>query len=96
MEFTYERNNKDDNIKKDESDKITRLNFLDYICLAMIFDLKKELINSEPSVILCKFLKYPNEKNMKKILKEAFKYSVSFNERNNFWDSDAIKNFEFI
>ena len=45
MEFTYERNNKDDNIKKDESDKITRLNFLDYICLAMIFDLKKELIN---------------------------------------------------
>ena len=96
MEFTYERNNKDDNIKKDESDKITRLNFLDYICLAMIFDLKKELINSEPSVILCKFLKYPNEKNMKKIMKEAFKYSASFNERNNFWDSDAIKNFEFI
>ena len=96
MEFTYERNNKDDNVKKDESDKITRLNFLDYICLAMIFDLKKELINSEPSVILCKFLKYPNEKNMKKIMKEAFKYSVSFNERNNFWDSDAIKNFEFI
>ena len=78
MEFTYERNNNDDNIKKDESDKITRLNFLDYICLAMIFDLKKELINSEPSVILCKFLKYPNEKNMKKIMKEAFKYSVSF------------------
>ena len=96
MEFTYERNNNDDNIKKDENDKITRLNFLDYICLAMIFDLKKELINSEPSVILCKFLKYPNEKNMKKIMKEAFKYSVSFNERNNFWDSDAIKNFEFI
>ena len=96
MEFTYERNNKDDNIKKDESDKIARLNFLDYICLAMIFDLKKELINSEPSVILCKFLKYPNEKNMKKIMKEAFKYSVSFNGRNNFWDSDAIKNFEFI
>ena len=96
MEFTYERNNNNDNIKKDESDKITRLNFLDYICLAMIFDLKKELINSEPSVILCKFLKYPNEKNMKKIMKEAFKYSVSFNERNNFWDSDAIKNFEFI
>ena len=96
MEFTYERNNKDDNIKKDENDKISRLNFLDYICLAMIFDLKKELINSEPSVILCKFLKYPNEKNMKKIMKEAFKYSVSFNERNNFWDSDAIKNFEFI
>ena len=96
MEFTYERNNNDDNIKKDESDKVTRLNFLDYICLAMIFDLKKELINSEPSVILCKFLKYPNEKNMKKIMKEAFKYSVSFNERNNFWDSDAIKNFEFI
>jgi len=96
MEFTYERNNNDDNIKKDENDKIPRLNFLDYICLAMIFDLKKELINSEPSVILCKFLKYPNEKNMKKIMKEAFKYSVSFNEKNNFWDSDAIKNFEFI
>ena len=46
--------------------------------IAMIFDLKSDVINSEPSVILGKFLKYPNEKNIKKIMKEAFKYSKTF------------------
>ena len=93
MEFTFKNDKNENNDKNDNNDLIndkeikkSRLNFLDFICLAMIFDLKKEIINSEPSVILCKFLKYPNEKNMKKIMKSAFKYSKSFNEGNNIWN----------
>ena len=85
MEFTFQEN-KDSSIDKEES----RLNFLDYVCLAMIFDLKSDVINSEPSVILGKFLKYPNEKNIKKIMKEAFKYSKTFNEKKEFLEWEII------
>ena len=83
MEFSFK--DMKDNIKNDEENKKSRLNFLDYICLSMIFDLKKNVINSESSVILSKFLKYPNEKNIKNIIKDAFNYSKTFNERNNIW-----------
>ena len=83
MEFSFK--DMKDNIKNDEENKKSRLNFLDYICLSMIFDLKKDVINSESSVILSKFLKYPNEKNIKNIIKDAFNYSKTFNERNNIW-----------
>ena len=83
MEFSFK--DMKDNIKNDEENKKSRLNFLDYICLSMIFDLKKDVINSESSVILSKFLKYPNEKNIKNIIKDAFNYSQTFNERNNIW-----------
>ena len=81
MEFSFKDNK--DNVINDEENKKSRLNFLDFICLSMIFDLKKDVMNSEPSVILSKFLKYPNEKNIKKIIKEAFNYSKTFNEENN-------------
>jgi len=84
MEFSF-KDNKDKIINKDEENNISRLNFLDYICLSMIFDLKKDIINSESSVILSKFLKYPNEKNLKMIMKEAFKYSQSLNKGNEIW-----------
>lgn len=87
MEFTFKKDKNDKNdLKDDKENKNTRLNFLDFICLAMIFDLKNEIIHSEPSVILCKFLKYPNEKNMKKIMKAAFKYSQTINEGNTIWN----------
>ena len=87
MEFTFKKDKNDKNdLKDDKENKNTRLNFLDFICLAMIFDLKNEIIHSEPSVILCKFLKYPNEKNMKKIMNAAFKYSQTINEGNTIWN----------
>jgi len=93
MEFTFKNDKNENNDKNDNNDLIndkeikkSRLNFLDFICLAMIFDLKNEIIHSEPSVILCKFLKYPNEKNMKKIMKAAFKYSQTINEGNTIWN----------
>ena len=83
MEFSFKDDK--DNINNYEETNISRLNFLDYICLAMIFDLKKDVIKSEPSFVLSKFLKYPNENNLKSIMKEAFKYSQSLNEGNNIW-----------
>ena len=87
MEFTFKKDKNDKNdLKDDKENKNTRLNFLDFICLAMIFDLKSDVINSEPSVILGKFLKYPNEKNIKKIMKAAFKYSQTINEGNTIWN----------
>ena len=101
MEFSFidnedNKDNKEEIGDGDEKEKISRLNFLDYICLSMIFDLKNELINSDSSNILSKFLKYQNESNIKKIMKEAFKYSFSFNKRKDFWNSEAIKNLKFL
>ena len=93
VEFTFQNNNND--LKETEGENnVSHLNFLDYICLSMIFDLKKDIINSDSSVILSKFLKYPNEKNIKNIIKEAFKYSHSFNEKNDIWNNEEIKNFK--
>ena len=69
---------------------------MDYICLSMIFDLKNEIMNADPSYILSKFLKYQNESNIKRIMKGAYKYSFSFNERKDFWNSEAIKNLKLL
>ena len=101
MEFSFidnedNKDNKEEINNDNEEEKISRLNFLDYICLSMIFDLKNELINSDSSYILSKFLKYQNESNIKKVMKEAFKYSFSFNKRKDFWNSEAIKNLKFL
>ena len=95
VEFTFQNNNNNNiNENKEEEEKVSHLNFLDIICLSMIFDLKKDIINSEPSIILSKFLKYPNEKNIKNIMKEAIKLSNNFNERKDIWNNEEIKNFK--
>ena len=101
MEFTFEETKNiliedKENKNNDRNNNINRLNFLDYICLSMIFDLKKDIINSDVSIILSKFLKYPNERNIKKIMKEAFKYSYSFNEKKDFWGVKTLKDFKLI
>ena len=101
MEFTFEESKNKlieerENSNNDGNNNINRLNFLDYICLSMIFDLKKEIINSDVSIILSKFLKYPNERNIKKIMKEAFKYSYSFNEKKDFWNVETLKDVKLI
>ena len=92
VEFNIEK--KDKNIENNETKEkghITRLNFLDYVCLSMILDLKKETINYDSSIVLTKFLKFPNEKNIKKIMKEAFKLSKDLNGGNDKWENDIIK-----
>ena len=95
VEFTIEKKNVNINEEKEEEAKeighISRLNFLDYVCLSMILDLKHDIINSESSVILCKFLKFPNEKNIKHIIKEAFNLSSAFNGGIDKFENEKIK-----
>jgi len=97
VEFTVEKkninfNNNEDKENNEESKiHIQRLNFLDYVCLSMILDLKRDIINSESSVILCKFLKFPNEKNLKHIMKEAFNLAIALNGGIDKWDNEKIK-----
>ena len=97
VEFTIEKKNINKNINEDREntdepkEHIQRLNFLDYVCLAMILDLKRDIINSESSVILCKFLKFPNEKNIKNFMKESFNLAIAFNGGIDKWDNEKIK-----
>jgi hypothetical protein len=71
---------------------VNRLNFLDYVCLSMIFDLKTNVINSESSVVLCKFLKFPNEKNIQSIMNKAFELAIDLNGGTDKWNNEKIKN----
>ena len=87
VEFTLEEKE----TSNDNNIHVCRLNFLDYLCLAMIMSLKKELINSEPSVVLCKFLKFPNEKYIKFIINKAFQLAKEFNENKDKWEDDKLK-----
>ena len=97
VEFTIEKKSTNINISEDketnEEEKIhvSRLNFLDYVCLSMILDLKRDVMNSESSIVLTKFLKFPNEKNMKHIMGEAFNLSGVLNGGIDKWDNEKIK-----
>ena len=93
VEFTLEgkeTNNDENNIH------VSRLNFLDFVCVAMILSLKRDIINSEPSVILCKFLKFPNEKHIKTIISETFKLAEDFNGNIDMWENEKLKIASFI
>ena len=83
VEFTF--------LKKDSDKKYTHLNFLDMVCLSMIMNLKEEVKNSEPSIILCRFMKFPNEKNIRNILYEAVNLAPKFNGNINIWDNPETK-----
>ena len=45
-----------------------RLNFMDMVCLAMILDLKPLVFDNDQSIMLCRFMKFPDEKNIRKSL----------------------------
>ena len=73
-----------------EIDK-TRLNYLDYICLGMIIDLKDKLYEEEEgSLLLMNFLQYPNEKNITNVCKLAEEISIKLNEKNLWEDSHLL------
>ena len=97
VEFTIEKKSTNISVGEDkesnEEEKIhvSRLNFLDYVCLSMILDLKRDVMNSESSIVLTKFLKFPNEKNMKHIMREAFNLSSVLNGGIDKWDNEKIK-----
>ena len=73
-----------------EVDK-TRLNYLDYFCLGMIEDLRENLLKAEEGgMLLMNFLQYPNEKNIKKVMRLAKKISIQLNN-GNLWEDDKLK-----
>ena len=84
VEFTF--------IKKDVQDtNIKRLNFLDMVCLAMIKDLKPLVMNNDQSIMLCRFMKFPDEKNIRQIINESIKLSNKFNGDNKIWNYNDIR-----
>jgi hypothetical protein len=51
----------------------SRFNFLDFICVSMILSMKEELIEDDDTcVMLSLLMHFPNEKNIKQIVKDAY------------------------
>ena len=86
VEFTFIRNiNGDTNNGK----HLCRLNFLDMVCLSMILDLKP-LVRNEESLIVILFMKFPDEKNIRFIIKEAVNLSSQFHKDIKIWNNEEI------
>jgi TBC1 domain family protein 5 len=85
IEFTFI--NKDKNTNK----KINRLNFIDMICLSMILDVKDLVYKGDQSIMLCRFMKFPNEKNIRKIIKKAVEIAPNFNGKIRIWNNEEAK-----
>ena len=86
VEFTF--------IKKDiekDGKHHNRLNFMDYVCLNMIMDLKPLVENSDQSIMLCRFMKFPGEKNIREIIKNSVNMSSKFNGDIKLWNNSEIK-----
>jgi len=85
VEFTF--------IKKDVQDNpdIKRLNFMDMICLSMIIDLKPLVVNGDQSIMLCRFMKFPDEKNIREIIRYAITLSLRFNGDIKIWNNNDTR-----
>ena len=95
IEFTFIKKDLDKEKEKEkETEKgkhINRLNFLDVVCLSMIMDLKPLVHSGDQSIMLCRFMKFPNEKNIRQIIKEATKLASKFNGDIKIWNIDEAK-----
>ena len=89
VEFTFLK--KDIKTEDEKNKHINRLNFLDIICLAMIMDLKSFSQNNDQSLILCRFMKFPDEKNIRQIIKDSIKLSPKFNGDFKIWNNEETK-----
>ena len=58
IEFTFIKYN----LEEEKGKQCYRLNFLDIICLAMIMELKPLVQTGDQSLILCRFMKFQDEK----------------------------------
>ncbi len=87
IEFTF-INNK---TESDSGKHINRLNFLDMVCLSMIMDLKPLVQSGDQSLILCRFMKFPDEKNIRKIIKDSINLSPKFNGDIKIWNNNDIR-----
>ena len=68
-----------------------RLNFMDMVCLAMILDLKPLVFDNDQSIMLCRFMKFPDEKNIRKIIKDSINLSPKFNGDIKIWNNNDIR-----
>ena len=87
IEFTFINKNSE----KDSGKHHNRLNFLDMICLSMILDLKPLVQSGDQSLILCRFMKFPDEKNIRQIIKDAVKLSSKFNGDIKIWNHEEAR-----
>ena len=83
VEFTF--------IKKEVDTNEKRLNFLDMVCLEMILDLKPLVTTNDQSIILCRFMKFPDEKNIREIIKKSVNLSHQFNGDIKIWNFNDIR-----
>ena len=83
VEFTF--------IKKEVDTNEKRLNFLDMVCLEMILDLKPLVTTNDQSIILCRFMKFPDEKNIREIIKNSVNLSHQFNGDIKIWNFNDIR-----
>ena len=83
VEFTF--------IKKEVDINEKRLNFLDMVCLEMILDLKPLVTTNDQSIILCRFMKFPDEKNIREIIKKSVNLSHQFNGDIKIWNFNDIR-----
>ena len=79
------------NSEKDSGKHHNRLNFLDMVCLSMILDLKPLVQSGDQSLILCRFMKFPDEKNIRLIIKDAVKLSSKFNGDIKIWNNEEAR-----
>jgi TBC1 domain family protein 5 len=75
----------------EKSKHYNRLNFLDMVCLAMIMDLKPLVQSGDQSLMLCRFMKFPDEKNIRQIIKEAVNLAPLFNGEIKIWNNEEAK-----
>ena len=83
VEFTF--------IKKEVDTNEKRLNFLDMVCLEMILDLKPLVTTNDQSIILCRFMKFPDEKNIREMIKKSVNLSHQFNGDIKIWNFNDIR-----
>ena len=74
-----------------------RFNFLDHLCLSMMINLKKLIMESEDggSMIMMHFLSFPNERNIREIITKATKISQTLENKNIWEDKNLQKNIVF-
>ena len=87
VEFTFI--NKE--LEKTKDKHFKRLYLLDIVCLAMIMDLKPLVKTGDQSLMLCRFMKFPDEKNIRQIIKDAIKLAQKFNGDIKIWNNEEIK-----
>ena len=64
---------------------------MDMVCLAMILDLKPLVFDNDQSIMLCRFMKFPDEKNIRKIIKDSINLSSKFNGDIKIWNNNDIR-----